>query len=35
VALSLARFAGMVAGALRVVGVPVDDGHLRPRRARR
>jgi hypothetical protein len=33
VAYSLVRFAGMVAGALRVLGVPVDDGHLRRHRA--
>jgi glycosyltransferase involved in cell wall biosynthesis len=34
VAYSLVRFAGMVAGALRVAGVALENGHLRPRRAR-
>jgi glycosyltransferase involved in cell wall biosynthesis len=37
VAYSVVRFAGMVAGALRVVGVPLENGHLtsRARRAGR
>src|SRR5207248_6049490 len=34
VAYSLVRFAGMLAGAVRVVGVPLEDGHLRRRRSR-
>jgi glycosyltransferase involved in cell wall biosynthesis len=35
VAYSLVRFAGMLAGGLRVVGAPLEDGHLRPRQVPR